>query len=85
MEETKDKNGNIVRIGDRVNFSHESKRVDYEFTVEEIKGEWIWGSDLPEGERYCYGDEMNYHNNNYVELVSPKNTYCGSVLKFNFV
>ena len=80
--ETKDKNGNIVRIGDRVKYSN------YTFTVEEFgyMG-WIWGSDMPEDVRHTTPQRLrkNYHKGSACELIMYTKTWADSKLTFKFI
>ncbi len=74
-----DRNGNRLNIGDRVSFE------SYEFTIEEVRDNWIWGSDLPEDNRYVNNGMRNFHNPNFLELIKPKNKWGNSKIEFKFI
>jgi hypothetical protein len=74
-----DRNGNRLNIGDRVSFE------SYEFTIEEVNIDWVWGSNLPEDNRYCTNGNKNFHNPNFLELIKPKNKWGNSKIEFKFI
>ena len=74
-----DRNGNRLNIGDSVSFG------SYEFTIEEVRDNWIWGSDLPEHDRYFNNDMKNFHNPHATELIKPKNKWGNSKIEFKFI
>ena len=75
-----DRNGNRLNIGDRVSFG------PYEFTIEVIDDRGsIWGSDLPEDNRYVNNNMKNFHNPNFLELIKPKNKWGNSKIEFKFI
>tara|TARA_R110000803_G_scaffold73175_1_gene136941 strand:+ start:4155 stop:4397 length:243 start_codon:yes stop_codon:yes gene_type:complete len=77
-----DKNNCELNIGDKVRFCD-----GYTFTIEEVVGGWLWGSDLPEDERFDYGNgnAKNFHNPHYCEKIQSKTSWEGSIIKFNFI
>lgn len=80
-----DYNGNILNIGDVVRYSHHNE--DYTFTIDEFKGNDVWGHNIPNGEAW-FGDNnqhKNWHSANSVERVKPRTPWEGNTLKFRFI
>ncbi len=64
-----DKNGKILRIGDKVKFHDALHDLQYVFTIEQesICG-WVWGSDIPDTEKYNM-ESKNLHNPRFCEKI----------------
>lgn len=78
-----DRYGNELNIGDRVKCDR-----GYEFTIEVINDRgWIWGSEIPERNRFWHrrADNKNHHNPRYCEKIPNRTSWVGSTIKFNFI
>lgn len=74
-----DRNGNELKIGDRV-VTHNG---NFEFTIEVVVNGWVWGSDMPFDEKYTNTGGRNYYNPHFL-IRTTNYSWTGNRLLFNF-
>ena len=80
-----DKDGNPIKMGDRVKFEYGEENISFVFTIEHVCDGWVWGSDIPDEHIYTGAGRINYHNTDFCVKVGYEKPWAGTVIKFNFI